>query len=145
MKESGIVFFFEENDIDVWSGRNIDLDAWNYNCKIGGIKKVIIINKTSLNIPKFDIDMDIQIVDKIPALSGHVTQLVLPHENIKNNISLWEYNHDTDWYVFGPASGWNSDYFADSFVFIPQNGEATHHSIFIGATLMFHRFNVLNY
>ena len=56
---SGLVFYFENNDIDVWSGRKMDLDAWNYNCKIGNINDVIIVNKSSINIQPFDRGMNI--------------------------------------------------------------------------------------
>lgn len=145
MREAGIVFFFEENDVDVWSGRNLDLDAWNYNCKIGGINKAIIVNKTDIFINKFDADMDIQVVTEFPELIGHVTQLVIPGEVDSNScVNLWDFDHQTDWYVFGPGNGWQGNYFADSFITLPQNGITAHHSIFIGAVIAFHRYNTLN-
>lgn len=140
---AGIVFFFEDNNIDVWSGRNLDLDAWNYSCKIGGIDKAIIVNTTELNINKFDANMDIQIVSELPLLSGVTTQFVVPSENI-NSESLWDFNHQTDWYILGPANGWAGNHFADRFVHIPQESVAAHHSIFIGSVIAFHRTHVIN-
>lgn len=143
MKTVGIVFYFESYDKDVWSGRKIDLDAWNYNCKIAGIKKVIIVNKTYTELSSFDKDMDIQIVSEMPELDGHVTQLVCPWENTPSEkIELWDFNHDTDWYVFGPADGWVNNHFGDSYVTIPQNGIGAHHSVFVANTVMFHRFKI---
>ena len=114
---AGIVFYFEENDIDVWSGRKMDLDAWNYNCKIGNINDVIIVNKSSINIQPFDRGMNIKIVDELPNLNGHVTQLVTNTEMKKYKKSyseLWDFDHKTDWYVFGPANGWVGKYFANT-------------------------------
>ncbi|MEK6829395.1 MAG: hypothetical protein AABY15_04655 [Nanoarchaeota archaeon] len=143
MRDSGIVFFFENNDIDVWSGRNLDLDAWNYNCKIGGINKAIIVNKTDQIIPLFDADMNIEIVSEIPNLVGHITQLVVPGEGAQSE-SLWDFDHQTDWYVLGPASGWGGNHFANKFIHLPQSSTAMHHSIFIGAVIAFHRVHILN-
>ena len=36
---AGIVFWFENNDRDVFSGRQVDLDAWRYAIKAGGLDK----------------------------------------------------------------------------------------------------------
>lgn len=143
---AGIVFYFENFDRDVWSGREIDLDAWNYNCKIGEIDKAIIINKSIYNINPFDADMDIQIVSEMPILSGHVTQLVTPEEISVNEVGvkLLDFNHQTDWYVIGPSDGWLGNHFGDTLLTIPQGGIGYHHSVFVGATLMYHRYNVLN-
>jgi len=139
----GIVFFFEENDVDVWSGRNVDLDAWNYNCKIADIKKAIIVNKTEQDIQTFDVDMDIQIVTSLPLLTGHTTQIVCPWENTPTQkTNLWEFDHNTDWYVFGPSSGWANNYFGDSYLTIPQNGLGAHHSVFVATSIMFHKYNI---
>ncbi len=142
MKKSGIVFFFEENDIDVWSGRRIDLDAWNYAIKVGGnIDKVIVINKTQETLQTFDADVDFQVVTEIPVLNGSVAQIVCPWEDtpvIKQ--SLWDFNHDVDWYFYGPAHGWQNNYFANIFLTIPQNGMGACHSIHINTVIMFDRY-----
>ena len=144
MKDAGIVFYFEENDKDVWSGRSIDLDAWNYNCKVAGMNKAIIINKTNQHLTSFDSDMDIQIVSEMPELTGHNTQVVCPCDGTPSS-SLWDFDHNTDWYVFGPANGWvEGDFFADSFISIPQNGIGYHHGVFVAATVMFDRHNKIN-
>ena len=139
----GLVFYFEDNDIDVWSGKDFDLDAWNYNCKISGINKVIIINKTTQILRPFDVSMDIEIVSELPLLTGHTTQLVTNTDNcIKTD--LWGFNHQTDWYIIGPAAGWGGEFFGDTLLTIPQIGSGDHHSVFIGATVMFHRNYIIN-
>jgi hypothetical protein len=145
---AGIVFYFEEYDTDVWSGRDIDMDAWKYNSKIADIDKVYIINRTDETIKWFDYTMDIQIVDEMPKLEGHVTQLVVPSEVVKYNkesVSLWDFDHKTDWYVFGPANGWGGDHFGDTLLSIPHNNNVHHHSVFVASTVMYHRYeNIKN-
>lgn len=140
---AGIVFYFENYDRDVWSGRKIDLDAWNYNCKVAGIDKVIIVNNSVYDVSSFDKGMDVQIVKELPEFKGHVTQLVCPWENTPSDkINLWDFDHETDWYVFGPADGWVGNHFADSYVTVPQNGIGAHHGVFIASVVMFHRFGI---
>lgn len=139
---AGIVFYFENNDRDVWSGRRIDLDAWNYNCKIGNIDKAIIVNLTSQELITFDGNMDVTFVNELPSLIGHVTQLVTPIETT-GTTPLWDFNHETDWYILGPSSGWGGNYFADTLLTIPQQSPVYHHSVFVATTLMFHRHKTL--
>jgi len=140
---AGIVFYFEDNDVDVWSGRNIDLDAWNYNCKIGGITKAIVVNLTDQNLITFDGNMDITFVNELPSLSGHVTQLVTSNDT-NTPTSLWDFDHQTDWYVFGPSNGWSGNIFGDTLLTIPQTSGAHHYSVFVDTTIMFHRDHILN-
>jgi hypothetical protein len=140
---AGVVFYFESFDKDMWSGRPVDLDAWNYNCKIAGIDRAIIVNKTFTNIQSFDRGMDIQVVSEIPELSGHKTQLVCPWENTPSDkVELWDFDHETDWYIFGPANGWTGNYFADSLVTVPQDGVGAHHAVFVATTVMYHRHKI---
>ena len=45
---AGVVFFFEQNDVDVWSGRPVDLDAWALACLAAGdIDRVVVVNRTN--------------------------------------------------------------------------------------------------
>ena len=145
MRESGIVFYFESNDVDVWSGRDYDLSAWNYACKVADIKKAIIINKCEREIFSFDAGMDIQIVSSSPEnLEGHITQIVCPWEETPSDkIELWDFDHQTDWYLFGSANGWVGNYSADSYVTIPQEGIGAVHSVHAATTVMFHRYKTL--
>ena len=141
---TGIVFYFEENDTDIYSGRLEDLHAWNYACKIGGIDKAIIINKTNLELTTFDSSMDIKIVKQMPQVSGRTCQVVCPWENTPTGkIELWNFPHKVDWYFFGPASGWVNNFFAKSYLTLPQNGKGSTHATHIATTVMFHRFNVI--
>jgi len=139
----GIVFYFENYDIDIFSGREIDLSAWNNVCKIANIKKAIIINKTYNKIIPFDADMDIKIVNEFPELTGKITQLVCPWEETPTEkIELWDFDHDTDWYIFGPASGWK-EYYGNKFITIPQHGYGASHALHVATTIAYHRFKTI--
>lgn len=142
---AGICFYFENNDIDVWSGHSIYLDAWNYSSKLTpDIDKIVIINKTSQNLQPFDISIETTITNEYPNLEGHLTQIVCPWENTpESKINLWDFNHQTDWYLFGPAAGWGNNYFANSYLTIPQHGQAACHSIHIANLITFHRYKTL--
>lgn len=140
---AGICFFFEENDIDVWSGRTIDLDAWNYAAKAAGdIDKIIVVNKTDkiLNTP--DINFDFKVVKELPDFNEEKKIYVCcPWNNMKNSISLWDFNHDVDWYIFGPASGWKS--VIDYGLYVPQCGIGALHSTHIASIVLLHRYKAL--
>jgi hypothetical protein len=141
---AGIVFHFEDNDKDVWSGRNIDLDAWNYAMNFCGcIDKAIIVNNTNQTLTSFNEAYDIQYVSNMPPLTGHVTQMIVPWEaQNETKTSLWDFDHLTDWYVFGSGAGWGN-YFGDSLVYVPQGGVTATHSVFIATAVMLHRYKVL--
>ena len=138
----GVLFFFERNDIDIFSGRRIDLSAWNYALKSAGdIDRVIIINRTEKQIPVFNSDLNIRIETKIPELSGIKTFVICPHDNAENKTDLWNFNHDTDWYLFGPADGWKSeDINIDNGVYIPTALSDGLHALHIATAVMLHRF-----
>lgn len=141
---AGIIFYYEDVDTDVWSDKKFD--AWNYACKLSNsIDKAIIINKTDDHVTSFDKGMDIQIVKEMPEVDGHKTQLVCPW-NFWNDekIPLWEFDHETDWYLFGPAIGWNEKSLGDVKVYIPQLTTVTCHSVHVCTTVLFHRYGVLN-
>lgn len=141
---AGIVFYFEHNDIDVYSGRGVDLTAWNNLCKSANIKKAIIINRTEENIVSFDFDMDIKVVTELPELEGVKAQLVCPWDTTpEDKISLWDFDHKVDWYLFGPASGWTK-FFSEKYVTVPQFGVAAAHALHVASTIMYHRHKIIN-
>lgn len=135
---AGLCFYFEPEDIDVWSGKN--LDAWNYAAKVAGdIDKMIVVNKTSQDIPSPDKSIDFKVVSDLPDLD-RACYLTPPWHD---GISMWEFDHDADWYVFGPASGWRSRP-GDNMVVIPQAGQGAVHSVHAATAVMFHRYYVRN-
>ena len=67
---AGIVFFYEDYDVDVFSGTHESLLPWNYACKIAGdIDAVRVINKTGQTIQSFDMSLDFQVVTDFCELS----------------------------------------------------------------------------
>lgn len=136
---TGIVFHFENPDVDVWSGK--DLDAWNYACKIAGdIDKMIVINKTLMDVKTPDVTMDFQVVNELPELTGNVCYLCCPWDPIPVKKPIADYNHQTmDWYVFGPAAGWHAGQLEKG-CFLPQAGQGAAHSVHIATAVMFYRY-----
>jgi len=142
---TGICFFFENEDVDVWSGK--DLDAWNYACKVAGdITDVIVINKTSQTLLPMDAAMNFTVVSTLEEaqalMSGEIVYMACPWDNTILS-SLTGYAHTANWYVLGPAAGWGS-YSIPSGMYVPQAGLAAVHSVHLATVLMFHRFWALN-
>lgn len=131
---AGLCFFVEDPDVDVYS----DIYAWNNAVKMGGIDKVVMVDRTGSAQP-FDHSLPTQIVTKLPELEGIVTFIVTPWDS-EDSISLWDFDHKTDWYVIGPAHGWNRE---RTGVHIPMNSRGALHSVHAATVVMAHRFGVL--
>ena len=140
---AGICFFFESEDIDVWSGK--DLDAWHYAAAAAGdIDRIHIVNKTNMELKNPDIGRyEFTISKELPSLEGRVTKLVTPWEANKHALSIWEWNHSTDWYVFGPALGWRSEPLDEPEVYVPQAGLGALHSVHVASIVMTNRYWVI--
>lgn len=141
----GVAFHFEPNDVDVWSGRRIDLDAWNYAIKAAGdVDRAVVVNTTSQALSSFDADMDISIVPELPVLENAV-HVCCPWEadRCRSATALWDFDHaGLDWYVFGPAQGWRRD--LDRGLYVPQAGVGALHAVHIASVVLLHRFHILN-
>lgn len=138
----GICFYFENNDVDVWSGRRIDLDAWNYTMKAcGDIDEVIIINKTSLKVEGPDASIPTTEVSEFPNLSGSIAYVCCPWDTADTMTSLWEFDHNVDWYAFGPATGWQQQLLSG--VYVPVASNLSLHSTHIASTVLLHRYHVV--
>lgn len=141
---AGVVFFFEENDLDVWSGRPIDLDAWRYCIKAAGdIDQVIIVNKTNEKL-HFDDAMNVKIVSELPELPGQVLYVICPWDKTTEKEPIWTLDHfGIDWYVFGPANGWSGKEIKRG-VFIPVPNGLSFHSVHAATVIMTHRRGFLD-
>jgi hypothetical protein len=142
---AGIVFFFEENDIDIFSGRDLDLSAWNYAIKAAGdVNKVIVINRTSQQLTSFDSDLLLfEVVSEIPVLTGTVVHVVTPWDPAVTKTSLWSFDHNVDWYIFGPGNGWHISDNIENGVYVPMSGRGALHSVHIASVVMLHRYEVI--
>ena len=139
----GVCFYFEDSDTDVWSGH--DLDAWGYACKVAGdISDIIVVNKTTQEIPSFDRAFNLTEVADLAAaealMTGEKMYLICPWE-AGNHVSIAGNLHTADWYVFGPATGFGG---SRDGVFIPQAGQGAVHSVHAATVVMFHRYWTLN-
>lgn len=141
---AGIVFFFEENDVDIFSGRRIDLSAWNYAIKAAGdISKVVVVNKTSVDIPQLDSELEhFSVVSDLPVLDGRLTYVVCPWDIVDFIEPLWSFDHNTDWYLFGPAAGWRKYGRLEHGVTIPMSGHGALHAVHVASAVMLHRYGV---
>lgn len=147
---AGICFFFESYDIDVWSGRRIDLDAWNYACKAAGdIDRIVVVNRTASKISTPDRRINFECIQPsmtgdpiqdLPKFEGKVAYVCCPWDTANEMVSLWEFDHDVDWYVFGPASGWRGK-IEGLGLYIPQAGQAATHSVHVASTILMHRYS----
>ena len=137
----GVCFFFEDNDTDVWSGRHVDLDAWNYAALAAGdVDRLLVINRTSQILTLGGM---FEVVGKPPSLDGKIARVVGPSDG--DAVSLWEFDHDVAWYAFGPAQGWGDapDFVGDIVdVTIPQSGVAALHSMHAASCVLLHRRSV---
>jgi len=133
---AGVAFYFEDNDIDVYSGRTIDLDAWHLASRIpGDIDRMIVINKTQQKLTTGYCDIDFRVVDELPRLENAV------YLDPRRGQSLWQLDHEkVDWYVFGPAGGWDKTELGREYVHIPHHGLVHCHSQHVMTTVMFHRY-----
>jgi len=142
---AGVAFFFEEFDTDVYSGRLGFLDAWNYAfLAAGDITDVVIINRTAL-VPILPLNYNIRIVsseEEFLALAAgdKVTYIGAPNE-FEEAESLWNFDHKTDWYFFGHASGHRTQ----TGVTIPTAGKAAFHSVHAATVVMTHRYEVMKW
>lgn len=131
---AGIAFFFEDENIDVYSGHLIDLGVWNLAAKLAGdITKLLVVNHTQLQLVMPDADINFTVVTELPELEN--AAFMTPDRGIP----LWDIDHSkVDWYVFGPAGGWDNK--ERDYINIPQNGMAHCHSAHVVQTVMFHRY-----
>ena len=137
---AGICFYFEDSDVDMWSGK--DFDAWNYACKVAGdIDKAFVINRTSQTLQSFDQTMDFRAFDNLTeaqeAMTGTLCFVGCPWDvGIYKPIN--EFEHAAiDWYIFGPASGWKEPHYG---LCLPQAGGGAVHSVHAATAVMFYRY-----
>lgn len=138
---AGLVFHFESNGTDVFSGREQDIDAWRYAAQISGdITDMVMINSAGWTPHHLDQKFEWQVVEAMPDLPGTVTYVATSHE-AGVDVPLWDFDHQTDWYVFGPAKGWGPGVHG---IYLPQhNHDVALHALHVVETVMFHRYKVL--
>lgn len=139
---AGVCFFFEPEHVDVFSGRDISLDAWNYAVKAAGdISEAVIIDRVG-TARAFDADLPTLILGDITEWTPTGSTILIDTPwHTDNPVSLWDFNHQVDWYVFGPAAGWTNR--TDGSLVIPQAGTGALHACHVASIVMLHRFAVI--
>ena len=137
-----LVIHFEDNDMDVWSGRKLDIDMWKTSCFNWGIEELRIV----------DLRTDKSWQPQEPMLNlkwyGSLNQALEGLENlvyidIHGNESLWEFTHSEDMvYVIGASYGFLETPVGTRVV-IPQIGNDEMHSTHIAAMVLAHRYGNL--
>lgn len=139
----GLVFHFENPDVDVYSGRDIDLDAWGYAAKIpGDITDMKVVNLSTHVFGPLDQSFTWEIVTDINqlTLTGTKTYMIMPGEHAQET-NLFSFDHMTDWYIFGPAAGWGG---VHPGVCVPQHNPAIAlHAVHACSNVMFHRYQII--
>lgn len=144
----GVCFFFEDNDVDVYSGRRIDLDTWHYACRAAGdVERVICVNRTDEQLTWPDERVLFRDTPLPIKLGGRVAKLVPPWQSSDAAMSLWAFDHDVEWYLFGGAHGVQEPLKfgrpkRQQEVYVPQQGRGALHSTHIASAVLLHRYGV---
>lgn len=147
---AGVCFYYEDSDTDVWSGKGFD--AWNYAFKAAGdIDKIKLINRTEQRHTSPDVTMEFEVVSDLDSelylptwdSSVKVVYVACPWDRMDVSTDLWSFDHQIDWYCFGPASGWHQP--VPNGVCVPQAGRGALHSVHIATVVMMHRYKVLQW
>lgn len=148
-KPAGVVFWFQQEDTDVFSSRPIDLDAWRYAIKAGGCDKARCINETEEDL-KFDGAFDFETIGSSQA---DLKNWLADKENVvvfqcewscpEDAIPLRELDHTkVDWYVFG--HGANAPFNLDAqYVYMPIADQAGLHPVHAASAVMLRRWEEL--
>ncbi len=146
-----VVFHFESSDADVWSGRQIDLDAWRYNSKMFGLDTLIMIDKVPGGAKYQHLDEEqkfyrYESLEEFESAHPNLTKYYFESPwsfppSITPTVlkDLTHQNNDVA-YIFGPAIGFKiATEDKRTWVTIPQIGIAATHSIFIAPIVFYDR------
>lgn len=143
---AGVCLFFEGGTVDVFSGSPKDLNAWNYAvCASSNLNKVHVINRTEMELgfPFGSGAKTHSEGETLPFLqTDTVAQICCPWE-FDDSEPLWTFDHEVDWYFFGPSSGWKNYELPKAQykrIHIPQKGQGALHGAHIGSIVLLHRY-----
>ena len=150
---TGIVFHFENFEKDVFSGREIDFDAWRYACKAFGIEQMVVIDlipggskyiiadaeyKPTIYFSLKDFE-DLHLTDNLIYFetSWSFSKELTP-------INLNDFKHPktgNTWYIFGPANGFTPQINdGKTWVSIPQKTNTALHSLHLAPIALYDRY-----
>jgi hypothetical protein len=120
----------------------------------GDIDRLAFIHPTAPYIPdgaeiqsetQAEFHVYARLIDFLTEQSGSKVFVCHPWEipDFPEAASLWLYDHDIDWYIFGPAAGWISLEGCRT-LYIPQAGRVALPPVNLAAAVMLHRLAVVN-
>jgi len=87
-----------------------------------------------------DKGMEFSVVSELPNLEGNCCYLCCPWDSTPTKLPITEFDHQNmDWYIFGPASGWQGGDLEIG-CYLPQAGLGSCHSVHIATAVMFYRY-----
>lgn len=134
----GLCFHFETTDRDLWSGRKIDLDAWQTMCVAFDVKKVVCIDLAGwahIDWPQGGPDLKIvKSLEEFEEYAGEdslerriyvETPWTVPKENSPPITPYRSINLTTDdiyWLIIGPSAGIKPSSNRKHYYTVPQEG-----------------------
>ena len=141
-----LAIHLDEWDRDVYSGRQIDLDAYRYACKAFGVSEIAVINSGKIEYEMNDESMKLEEFDsfedfRLAHQDESITIVEVPWAAPADAVGLHKENVPrTDWYVIGPARGWKCQPQGCKWISIKQNGKGALHGQHIATLLLGHLF-----
>jgi len=117
----------------------------------GDIDKMVVINLTDsppanpAEIIGRGLDNEFTVVHSLEQArtvigNDRVTQAVCPWNFDCQVTDLWDYQHETDWYVFGPAIGWGGHDIGGDKITIPMPDNTPMFSVQTATAIFSHRY-----
>lgn len=158
---TGIAFYFEDNDADVWSGRQIDLDQWMRLVLCYGYDNIAVIDLSTGKQASFNGNQSVPIeffTSSADFMMAYGTDKFTVFEcpwnpTTRSKIMMWDYDHttDRDWHCFGPSGGWASTALKNNtngldiqIVSIPQANQDPQPAIYVASIVGAHMHNIRN-
>lgn len=140
-----LAFFLEDWDRDVYSGRQIDLDAYRYACKAFRVKEMAVINPEGIEYEFNDQDMKLtEFISFEDFVAAHkdekIVLLETPWSAPASSRSLGKGGAEADWFVIGPSSGWIPQPPGFDWLIVPQDGRGGLHGQHIATLLLGYLF-----
>lgn len=148
------VFHFEDQDLDVWSGRDIDLDIWRYNTKMFGIDTLIMIDQVPDGGTLYQHLDEEQKFERFTSIDDFLqahpqgekvwfeTPWSFPSSITPIKLNNFQHPANTSdvFYIFGPATGFNiAENDSRTWVTIPQVTQGATHSSFLAPIVFYDR------
>lgn len=152
----GLVFHFEDNSHDVFSGRQDDLDAYRYACKAFGITSMVMVDYCSggTNVSMQDQEISFEKYCNLAAFeAAHPNDTFVYLECawtcLENGVTPGKLHVDfvhpddantTVWYILGPSQGFiPAPNDGKTWLSVPQEGMGAMHASHVAGIVLYDR------